>query len=261
VNQHLKADIMLEVRLNQVTTDHESQQAYDEVYSVTDLSQQRSFYLWMVERLGLQLEDIYLDVSCGRAQMLALAQERGIESHGVDLSHTALKSGRELTQCQRLVTGNSQALPYATDSFTVVSNIGSLEHYVDMKAAVHEMARVLRPSGRAIVLVPNTFSLLNNIWFAFRQGRTSIDPHQPIQRYGARLEWQQLLEDAGLVVEKTIKYERVRPRTWPDFVNYAQHPKEAIRLLLSPFVPLNLAFCFVFVCRNITCGSPETNNE
>jgi len=251
VKQHLKADIMLEVRLNQVTTDHESQQVYDEVYSVTDLSQQESFYLWMVERLELRPEDKYLDISCGRAQLLALAQERGIESHGIDLSHTALQSGRELTQSQRLVTGNSQALPYVSESFTVVSNIGSLEHYVDMNTAVHEMARVLKPGGRAIVLVPNTFSLLNNIWFAFRQGRTSIDPHQPIQRYGARYEWQQLLENAGLIVEKTIKYERVRPRTWPDFVSYAQHPKEAIRLLLTPFVPLNLAFCFVFVCRKV----------
>ena len=117
-----------------------------------------------------------------------------------------------------------------------------------MKTAVREMTRVLKPGGRAYVLVPNTFSLLTNIWIAFRQGRTSID-QQPIQRYAARLEWQQLVEEYGLVVYKTFKYERERPRTWSDLIHYLSHPKALTRLLLTPIIPLNLAFCFVFVAR------------
>jgi SAM-dependent methyltransferase len=118
-----------------------------------------------------------------------------------------------------------------------------------MQTAVREMARVLKPNGRAVVLVPNTFSLLNNIWIALRQGRTSIDPYQPIQRYGARYERQELLEDNGLVVQKTIKYDRVKPRTRNELKTLLSHPKELARLILAPFVPLNLAFCFVFICH------------
>ena len=90
---------------------------------------------------------------------------------------------------------------------------------------------------------------MTNVWIAFRQGRTSIDPYQPIQRYAARYEWQDLLEGNGLVVTKTQRYKSVRPRTWPDFLHYLRRPKQLVRLLLSPFIPLNLVWAFVFVCR------------
>ena len=89
---------------------------------------------------------------------------------------------------------------------------------------------------------------MHNIWTALRQGRTFID-NQPIQRYAARQEWQQLLEDNGLVVDKTIKYEIERPQTWPDFLSYIRHPKRMVKWLISPMIPINLAFCFVFICH------------
>lgn len=242
---------MLEIRLLEEANGGDSRQAYENLYAAADISQRTSFYLWLMELFRLQPGGLYLDVSCGRAQLPALAQARGVPAHGLDLSYNALRLAHPPAQC--LVVGNGETLPYRSSSFTVISNIGSLEHYSDMKAAVREMARVLKPGGRAYVLVPNTFSLLMNVWTAFRQGRTSID-QQPIQRYAARLEWQQLLEENGLAVERTIKYERERPRTWPDLLYYLRHPKQLARLLLTPFVPLNLAFCFVFVCHKRGLG-------
>ncbi len=244
-----KADIMLEVRLNHVETDTESRQAYDIVYDEGDISQSHSFYLWTLDLLNLKSGESYLDVSCGLGELIALAQEKDVKTFGLDISHNALKAGQEKIGSKYLTTANSQDLPYADNSFDVISNIGSLEHFVDMKTAVREMARVLKPDGRAVILVPNTFSLLINVWIAFRKGRTSIDPYQPIQRYAARYEWQDLLQENGLTVEKTIKYEREWPRTKHDFMNYVRHPKQIIRLLLTPFVPLNMAWSFVFICR------------
>ncbi len=117
-----------------------------------------------------------------------------------------------------------------------------------MQTAVQQMARVLKPGGRAVVLVPNSFSLMHNIWIAARDGRTNID-QQPIQRYAARLEWQALLEENGLDVTNTIKYEIETPRTLGDWVRYLRHPKKILRLAIRPFVPLNLAFCFVYLCH------------
>jgi ubiquinone/menaquinone biosynthesis C-methylase UbiE len=239
---------MLEIRLPQIATDSDSRQAYDDIYTEGDISQRDSFYLWLNQLFALQPGECYLDVSCGRVQLPGLAQQQGAIAHGLDLSHAALKAGRASSAVNNLVTANSQQLPYASHSFDVVSNIGSLEHYVNMYAAVREMTRVLRPGGRAYVLVPNTFSLTTNIWIALRQGRTSID-NQPIQRYAARLEWQALIESYGLQVEKTYKYEREWPRTRTDWGYYLSHPKDMVRLLFQPFVPLNLAFCFLFVAR------------
>lgn len=248
MKQPIRPEIMLEIRLPQVETDSDSQEAYDVLYSQTDISQHHSFYLWLMDVLKLQPGEQYLDISCGRGQLVELARQQGSVGHGLDLSHTALKLSHRERRIKNLVTANSQVLPYASDVFDVVSNIGSLEHYVDMKTAVQEMARVLKPNGRCIVLVPNTFSLLTNIWIAFREGRTSID-HQPIQRYGSRQEWHYLLEDNGLVVDKTLKYERERPRTWADWKDYLRHPKTMLRWLLTPLIPLNLIFCFVFIAH------------
>jgi ubiquinone/menaquinone biosynthesis C-methylase UbiE len=179
--------------------------------------------------------------------LTTLAQQRGIQAHGLDLSYIALQQGKSGNQPQNLVVGNAQKLPFASESFTVISNIGSIEHYTEMHTAVLEMARVLKPGGRAIILLPNTFSLMHNIWVAWRYGRTNID-NQPIQRYAARQEWQQLLETNGLFVDKTLKYEIERPRTRSDFLSYIYHPKRMFKLLLTPLIPLNLAFCFVFFC-------------
>ena len=247
----IKADITLEVRLNQVETDEASRQAYDHIYDGDGLTQLESFYLWLLEIMRLQPSTRYLDISCGRGELISYAKNKHIQNvHGLDLSESALAFCRRKTTHNNLTTGNSQQLPYRDNAFDVISNIGSLEHYVDMPMAVRETARVLTHDGRAYILVPNTFSLLNNIWIAFRHGYTSYDPYQPIQRYAARIEWQELLEENGLIVEKTLGYDRPRPRTWNDLTTrYLANPRELVRWLASPFIPLNLAFCFVFICR------------
>ncbi|UCG25241.1 MAG: methyltransferase domain-containing protein [Chloroflexota bacterium] len=250
------ADVIVEVRLEETVTDKVSQDAYDSVYDQTDISQSDSFYIWLYELLDLQASDVFLDISTGKCDLLAQAQQHGIQAYGNDLSIQALLGGRADFGAQPVVVANSQQLPFANESFSVVSNIGSLEHFTDMPAAIRDKSRLLIPGGRAIILVPNTYSLLNNIWYAFRHGRTSIDPYQPIQRYAARYEWQKLIESNGLVVEKTIGYDRVRPRTWADLADYLRRPKDLIKLLLSRFIPLNLAFCFIFFCKK-----PETDDR
>lgn len=248
------ATIMLEARLRETRSDNQSRDAYDTLYKETNLSLRPSYYKWLMHLFNIQTGEAYLDVSCGRGQLTSLATEKGALAHGLDFSYQVLLNGQAETASNFLTNGNSQQLPYANNSFDIISNIGSLEHYVDMDCAVKEMARVLKPGGRAYVLVPNTFSLLVNIWIAFRHGRTSIDPYQPIQRYAARQEWQNLLAENGLTVVKTLKYEREFPRTWPDVGYYLSHPKALIRLLATPFIPLNLAFCFLFVCQKAKIG-------
>jgi SAM-dependent methyltransferase len=240
--------IMLEIRLPDIDSANDSNSAYETLYTDGDISQRPSFYLWLRDMFALQPDERYLDISCGRGHLPRLAGEQGCEAHGIDWSHEALRVARQREGIPNLATSNSQMLPYRDHSFDVVSNIGSLEHYEDMQAAVREMTRVLKPGGRAYVLVPNTFSLTGNIWVALRKGETGID-NQPIQRYAARREWQVLIETYGLVVETVHKYEREWPRTAGDVGYYLTHPKDLVRLLVNPFIPLNLAFCFVFVAR------------
>ncbi len=241
-----KPPFFLEIRIT--PPEQDSKAAYDDIYAEEGLSQLLSFYLWYLEQLDLGREGRLLDVSCGSGEVVHLARERGLEAHGVDISFQAVQRARRADARVHLTAAAGERLPYADASFDYLTNIGSLEHFLDPAQGVREMARVLRSGGRAFILVPNTFSLTTNIWHAFRTGETSIDD-QPIQRYAARADWQRLLEQNGLRVYKTIKYERIWPRRRSDWGYYLRRPKELVRLLAAPFIPLNLAFCFIFFCE------------
>ncbi len=242
-----KPPFFLEIRI--IPSEKDSKTAYDEIYIDEGLSQLPSFYQWFLSRLDIDKVGRLLDVSCGSGEVVQLAKEHGLEAHGIDISFQAAQRARKTTQYKgHICTGAGEALPYADKSFDYITNVGSLEHFLDPAQGVREMTRILRSGGRAFILVPNTFSLSTTIWHAFRTGETSVD-QQPIQRYAARADWQRLLEQNGLQVYKTIKYERAWPRRKEDWKYYILRPKEFLRLLATPLIPLNLAFCFIFFCK------------
>jgi len=247
---HDEQPFLLEI--HRLAPDRDSGEAYDALYEQHSLSQNESFYLWLMDRLTLPPSGTLLDVSCGAGEVVRLAGQRGLRAVGVDISHVVAQTAhRNAGPLGQFAVSVGERLPFEDASFDYVTSIGSLEHYVDPAQGVCELARVLRPDGRAFVLVPNTFSLLSNVWNAYRTGRTSIDD-QPIQRYGARADWICLLEQNGLTVLQTMKYERPWPRNAADRRYYLRHPKELLRVLAAPLVPLNLAFCFLFMCERAT---------
>lgn len=233
--------------IQRMAVGRDSRDAYNSLYEAQDLEQIRSFYLWLMDLMRLPAGSTLLDVSCGAGALVRLATEAGIHAVGIDVSEVIAHVAHSCTKGMIAVAAGEH-LPLADASFDYVTSIGSLEHFVEPLVGAKEMARVLRPGGKAFILVPNTFSLLTNIWIAFRTGRTCVDD-QPIQRYGARADWEALMWLGGLVVQKTLKYERSWPRLAADWGYYLSQPKEFLRLLVSPFVPLNLAFCFLYVCE------------
>jgi len=235
--------------IRRVTATPDSKDAYDDLHKTRDLEQILSFYVWVVDLMHLTPASTLLDVSCGAGAVVCLARERGVHAVGIDISEVIARVAR--SRSEGITVGAGEYLPFADASFDYATNLGSLEHFRDPLLGVKEMSRVLRPGGRAFILVPNTFSLLTNVLVAFRTGRTSVD-EQPIQRYGARADWEALIGAGGLTVRKTLKYERARPRLLADWCHYLSRPKELIRLLVMPFVPLNLAFCFLYVCERPT---------
>jgi SAM-dependent methyltransferase len=239
---------MIEIRKQAEATTDWSKGEYELIYAGHGIRQTDSFYAWLLRLMRPGPGARLLDISCGEGSLGRLASAAGVHAYGLDLSEVALRVAARDEPRQRLVLGDAQQLPFARDAFDYVANIGSLEHYVAPDQGAREIARVLRPGGLACVLLPNIYSLLDNIWYAYRFGRTFED-YQPIQRYAARYDWQRLLEANGLHVERTVKYQREWPQTWTDVRHYLRRPKALVRLILTPLVPLNLASCFVYLCR------------
>jgi SAM-dependent methyltransferase len=233
--------------IRRVAAERGSGSVYNDLYEAQDFEHIESFYRWAMQLINPRPGNTFLDVACGTGALVHLAKRAGLHAIGVDISEVAVRIASNRVE-RAITVGAGEYLPFASASFDYVTNMGSLEHFVEPLLGVREMMRVLKPGGRAFILVPNTFSLLTNIWIAFRTGRTVVD-EQPIQRYGARADWEALIQAGGLAVKKTLKYERSWARSLSDWHYYLKRPKELLRLLVAPFVPLNLAFCFLFVCE------------
>lgn len=89
-----------------------------------------------------------LDVGCGEGWMLArLAQGRGWEAHGLDLSAPAIELAVRLAPSLTWVIANADRfLPYGEASLDLVFSLTA-------RLPVAELRRVLRPAGRLVVAV------------------------------------------------------------------------------------------------------------
>ncbi len=219
--------------------------AYDQLYDQRPIRHQDSFYQWVFKILRVEPGNRYLDVACGQARLVELAAEQGMQAFGTDYSFSALAAS---TNHHPLFVANGEYLPLQSGSIDRLSNIGSLEHYSDPLKGAREMARVLKPGGLACIFVPNTFSIMATVLYAFHTGEI-IDDGQPIQRYCTRRGWERLLQENGFTILAVKKYEREWPLNRKDFLSYLRRPKELLHLSISPFVPLNLANSFAFICK------------
>jgi len=238
---------MIEIWHLQVRQSGESQLAYNEIYAGSGIHLLDSFYLWLLSLIRPQPGKRLLDVSCGEGALVMWARRQGVAACGIDFSSMAIRRACAKTGMPSFLVGDGTRLPFPDEMFDYVTCIGSLEHYENPALAMQEIGRALHPDGTACILLPNTFSLLGNVNYARRHG-DAFDDGQPIQRYHTRVGWATMLEQNGLRVTRTEKYEMVWPRTRADWLWYLRRPAKIAHLALVGILPLNLANCFVYLC-------------
>ncbi len=238
------------IEIRHSPTEQAEQRAYDRIYNERGLHQRDSLYLWFLDQVRRFAPPParLLDISCGEGDFLRFAHRAGYSVTGFDFSLAALRrldqrGGAGLP----VVMANAQILPFAGASFEVITNIGSLEHYFDPGQAIAEMARVLRPGGAAIILVPNAYGIFGNVLHVLRHGEV-FDDGQPLQRYATRRSWERLLAEHGLMARRVLVLERPFPRTARDFWWMARRPHTFVRAVLGGLVPANLGDQLIFVC-------------
>lgn len=126
----------------------------------------RTLRAWEREHLHLRAGDRLLDVGCGLGDTtLALAEHVGATGAvvGIDASRAMLAIAQErargCTGSVRFTVGDATALDEPDRSFDVVRCERTLQWIADPEAAVHELARVLRPGGR-LSLIDTDWSTL-----------------------------------------------------------------------------------------------------
>jgi SAM-dependent methyltransferase len=99
-----------------------------------------------------------LEVGCGPGRLsILLARRHGLRVTGLDLDPEMIELARANATATSdgdtpsFEVGNASALSFPDESFDLVVSTLSMHHWTDVRAALSEIGRVLRPNGRALV--------------------------------------------------------------------------------------------------------------
>jgi ubiquinone/menaquinone biosynthesis C-methylase UbiE len=140
-------------------------------------------YYQALDFVGLQGGERVLDLGCGRGELVYLTALRGCECVGIDFSSAAVEMARDLLQTlpenfrekADIRQMDVKQLNFADEVFDAVFMLDIVEHLHpwELKAALAEAARVLRPEGRLLIYTsPNKISLGPVRFLAHRVGIT-----------------------------------------------------------------------------------------
>ena len=98
-----------------------------------------------------------LEIGCGLGTDGAQFAEAGADYTGVDLTEAAVELARKRFELFNLPgtfqTADAESLDFVDESFDLVYSHGVLHHTPDTEKAIREIHRVLRPGGRAVVML------------------------------------------------------------------------------------------------------------
>ena len=111
-----------------------------------------------------------LDVATGTGDLAIEMASRGAEVIGSDFSEEMLARARDKQPGITWEWANAMELPYADDRFDAATVGFGARNFSDLQLGVSEMARVVRPGGRVVILEITTptrppLSTFFGVWF------------------------------------------------------------------------------------------------
>ncbi len=98
---------------------------------------------------------LVIDIGCGMGRYTKVALDLGAEVLGFDIGRSVEKAGSDLKGYDNahFVQGDIMALPIKEKSFDVLYSLGVLHHTRDAKKAFLNVARLVKPGGKATMWV------------------------------------------------------------------------------------------------------------
>jgi SAM-dependent methyltransferase len=213
------------------------------------------FYSWLNIPPGAKGLSL-LDVACGQGFFLQCAEQANdrLALWGVDFSPVAIEKARVKLRSASLVETSVSQLPFQNEAFDYIVNLGSLEHFHRPVDSLKELRRVLKTTGKAMIIVPNQY-YLGNIWRVLAYGEEDDQGQEGMTRYRTVRGWEVEFRQAGLDPIAVQGYNGEDHIAWyfKRKNNRVTKEEKAYRHVLDtfvkPLIPLNLSQCFVFFLR------------
>ncbi len=114
-----------------------------------------------------------LDVGCGTGTFIAMLAETKLEVHpfGLDMAEQMCRFGMEkasaigLAKIIHFINADSEHMPFDESSFDIITCSNSFHHYPHQDLVLQEMYRVLKPSGRLMIIDGYVDNVIG--WFIF----------------------------------------------------------------------------------------------
>lgn len=159
----------------------------------------------ILDAVDPQPGEMILDAGCGEGWLARACAQRGAQVAGVDLCPEFIQSARDASNGHAgnpsYELGDIRDLPLPDQSADVVVSSHVLNDIPDLDAAIREFARVLRSSGRLVIL------LLHPCFYTAQAERVPNAPPFPADEYFSQRVVRQPFKIAGITSPaKTVSY-------------------------------------------------------
>ena len=110
-------------------------------------------YKKVLEQLKLTETMLLLDAGCGAGLFSSMAINAGAQVIGIDAAPGLLEIARQRSPENNFMEEDLEVLPFAKDSFNVITGFNSFQYAGDFEKALQEAKRVLKPKGRLVIAI------------------------------------------------------------------------------------------------------------